>query len=357
MAPALLLKPSCLIFILLTVASSMQPYILVAASVPCYFIFGDSLVDSGNNNGLSTSAKVNYPPYGIDFPAGPTGRFTNGKTVADIITELLGLKDYIQPFATATASEIINGVNYASGSSGIRDEAGRNLGAHVGFNQQLKNHQITISSLTKTLKDSTPAHLNQCLYTVGMGSNDYINDYFLPGSATSTRYTPDQFAGVLIDQYSKQIRTLHDAGARKIALFGLGAISCTPNSIVLFGKNGTCSESITGAVQLFNVRLKSLVDQLNKELTDSKVIYINSTGTLGRDPTKLGFKVFKSSCCQVNNVGLCSPSSTACPNRNEFIFWDGFHPTEALNKLTAARAFHAPDPSDAYPFGISQLVH
>ena len=97
MAPALLLKPSCLIFILLTVASSMQPYILVAASVPCYFIFGDSLVDSGNNNGLSTSAKVNYPPYGIDFPAGPTGRFTNGKTVADIISMLCL---FLLPFCT-----------------------------------------------------------------------------------------------------------------------------------------------------------------------------------------------------------------------------------------------------------------
>ncbi|KAB5513772.1 hypothetical protein DKX38_027678 [Salix brachista] len=352
----LLRKPPCLIFVLLAVASSMQPCIHVAASVPCYFIFGDSMVDSGNNNRLSTSAKVNYPPYGIDFPAGPTGRFTNGKTLADIITELLGLKDYIQPFATATESEMMNGVNYASGSSGIRDEAGSNLGTHVGFNQQLNNHQVTISSLTKTLNDSTSAHLNQCLYTVGIGSNDYINDYFLPCSATSTQYTPDEFAGVLIDHYSKQIRTLHDAGARKIALFGLGAIGCTPNSIVLFGKNGKCAENITGAVRLFNGRLKSLVDQLNKELTDSKVIYINSMGTLGGNPTKLGFKVFNSSCCQVNNVGLCNPSSTACPNRNEFIFWDSFHPTEAMNKITAERAFHAADPSDAYPFGISQLV-
>jgi hypothetical protein len=45
----------------------------------------------------------------------------------------LGLKDYIQPFATATASEIINGVNYASGSSGIRDEAGRNLVINIFF--------------------------------------------------------------------------------------------------------------------------------------------------------------------------------------------------------------------------------
>lgn len=54
--------------------------------VPCFFIFGDSLADNGNNNLLPTLAKVNYPPYGIDFhPALPTGRFSNGRTTVDII--------------------------------------------------------------------------------------------------------------------------------------------------------------------------------------------------------------------------------------------------------------------------------
>lgn len=53
--------------------------------VPCYFIFGDSLVDNGNNNDRSTVAKANYPPYGIDYPGGQTGRFSNGRNLADFI--------------------------------------------------------------------------------------------------------------------------------------------------------------------------------------------------------------------------------------------------------------------------------
>ena len=52
---------------------------------PALYVFGDSLFDSGNNNWLPTLAKANYPPYGLSFPKGPTGRFTNGKTVADFI--------------------------------------------------------------------------------------------------------------------------------------------------------------------------------------------------------------------------------------------------------------------------------
>ena len=51
------------------------------------FIFGDSLSDVGNNEYLPRSlAKANLPWYGIDFGNGlPNGRFTNGRTVADII--------------------------------------------------------------------------------------------------------------------------------------------------------------------------------------------------------------------------------------------------------------------------------
>lgn len=51
--------------------------------VSAMFVFGDSLIDNGNNNYLDSIAKSNYYPYGIDFFEGPTGRFCNGKTVID----------------------------------------------------------------------------------------------------------------------------------------------------------------------------------------------------------------------------------------------------------------------------------
>lgn len=53
-----------------------------------FFIFGDSLVDVGNNDYLVTLSKANAPPYGVDFAFSggkPTGRFTNGRTIADVI--------------------------------------------------------------------------------------------------------------------------------------------------------------------------------------------------------------------------------------------------------------------------------
>ena len=56
-----------------------------APLAPALYVFGDSLLDSVNNNLLPTLARANYRPYGVDFAQGVTGRFTNGRTVADFI--------------------------------------------------------------------------------------------------------------------------------------------------------------------------------------------------------------------------------------------------------------------------------
>lgn len=52
-----------------------------------FFVFGDSLVDNGNNNYLATTARADSYPYGIDFPTHrPTGRFSNGLNIPDYIS-------------------------------------------------------------------------------------------------------------------------------------------------------------------------------------------------------------------------------------------------------------------------------
>eukprot|EP00258_Populus_trichocarpa_P031483 XP_024447502.1 GDSL esterase/lipase At1g29670-like [Populus trichocarpa] len=206
------IKVWCFLLFLLKLVSNLQNCAHAAPQVPCFFIFGDSLADSGNNNNLVTAAKANYRPYGIDFPNGTTGRFTNGRTTVDIIGELLGFNQFIPPFATARGRDILVGVNYASGASGIRDESGRQLGDRISLNEQLQNHAATLSRLTQLLgtKQAAENYLNKCLYYVSLGSNDYLNNYFMPSNYTTSRlYTPDQYAKVLIDQYSQQIKLLY----------------------------------------------------------------------------------------------------------------------------------------------------
>jgi hypothetical protein len=55
-------------------------------TVPALIAFGDSIMDTGNNNNIKTIVKCNFPPYGQDFEGGiPTGRFCNGKNPSDLI--------------------------------------------------------------------------------------------------------------------------------------------------------------------------------------------------------------------------------------------------------------------------------
>jgi hypothetical protein len=54
--------------------------------IPAVFVFGDSIMDTGNNNNMTTPSRCNYPPYGKDFKGGiPTGRFSNGKVPSDFV--------------------------------------------------------------------------------------------------------------------------------------------------------------------------------------------------------------------------------------------------------------------------------
>ncbi|XP_058196044.1 GDSL esterase/lipase At1g29670-like [Rhododendron vialii] len=334
--------------------------------VPCYFIFGDSLVDNGNNNNIASLAKANYMPYGIDFPGGPTGRFCNGKTTVDVIAEQLGFNGYIPPYATARGRGILGGVNYASAAAGIRDETGQQLGGRVSFTGQVNNYKTTVSQIVNILggEDAAANYLSKCIYSVGLGSNDYLNNYFMPGTySTSRQYTPDQYADVLIQQYAQQIRQLYNFGARKLVLTGVGQIGCSPNELAQNSPDGrTCVQRINSANQLFNNRLKSLVDNLNNNFSDAKFIYINAYGIfqdLITKPSSFGFKVTNAGCCGVgrnNGQITCLPLQTPCQNRKEYIFWDAFHPTEAANIILARRSYSAQSPSDAYPMDIRRLA-
>lgn len=67
-------------------------------------------------------------------------------------------------------------------------------------------------------------------------------------------------------------------GARKIVLFGLAPIGCTPAEISIYRKQEErCVKSINGAVEVFNNKLRLLVDKLNHDKHDAKFTFINVT--------------------------------------------------------------------------------
>ena len=93
----------------------------IHAKVPSIIVFGDSSVDSGNNNHISTIVKSNFEPYGRDFDGGkPTGRFSNGRIATDFISEAFGLKPTVPAYLDPTYNiiDFTTGVSFASAGTG-----------------------------------------------------------------------------------------------------------------------------------------------------------------------------------------------------------------------------------------------
>lgn len=87
----------------------------------------------------------------------------------------------------------------------------------------MQNYQAAVQSVVNILgdEDSAANYLSKCIFYVGMGSNDYLNNYFMPAFySTSRQYNPQQYADVLAQQYSQQLRvSLINASLFSFSLF------------------------------------------------------------------------------------------------------------------------------------------
>ncbi|XP_074570589.1 GDSL esterase/lipase At1g71691-like [Curcuma longa] len=330
--------------------------------VPAMFVFGDSLIDSGNNNHLASFAKANYYPYGIDFAGGPSGRFSNGYTIVDEIADLLGLP-LVPPNSQTSGDAARHGVNYASAAAGILEITGRNFVGRIPFDQQIKNFESTLDQITDSLGGADAAYdaMARCIFFVGMGSNDYLNNYLMPDYSTRNQYDGEQFADLLARQYTRQLTSIYNLGARKFVINGVGSIGCIP-SILAESPSSRCSPDVDKLVMLFNSKVKAMVDTLNVDLPHAKFIYVDIYHMILdilTDPKQYGFSVIDRGCCGIGrNSGqiTCLPFQTPCANRDQYVFWDAFHPTAAVNIILAKKAFRG-GADVVFPMNIHQLAN
>ncbi|XP_074307810.1 GDSL esterase/lipase 7-like [Silene latifolia] len=329
---------------------------------PALYVFGDSLFDSGNNNWLPTLAKANYPPYGHNFPQGPTGRFTNGMTVVDFVAEALGLP-YPPPYAALLRRNSLTGYNYASGSCGILPETGQSIGLCLNLDVQVKLFQKTVQThLASNLKkpDQVAQHLAKSIFFFSVGNNDYINNYFntFPLSRRHN-YNPQQFAELLVDALSLKLQKLYSLGVRKFVVFELGPIGCIPSIVRRVKPNGKCDENKNQIVSIFNDKLGLMMKNLTSTRQDSYFI-VGHAHSLGYDavinPGNYDLSDSNNPCCISwgNGTFSCIPGEKPCEAPNKHYFWDGYHLTQATCSVIASRCINGSDV--CLPLNIQQLV-
>ncbi|KAJ6291625.1 hypothetical protein OIU76_023664 [Salix suchowensis] len=253
---------------------------------------------------------------GIDFNGGPTGRFCNGYTMVDEIAEQLGLP-LIPAYSGASGDQVLNGVNYASAAAGILDITGRNFVGRIPFDQQIRNFQNTLDQITNNLgADDVARQVGRSIFFVGMGSNDYLNNYLMPNYPTRNQYNGRQYADLLTQEYSRQLTTLYNLGARKFVIAGLGEMGCIP-SILAQSPAGHCSDSVNQLVQPFNENVKAMLSNFNaNQLPGAKFIFIDVARMFREILTNspaYGFSVINRGCCGIGrNRGqiTCLPFQT-----------------------------------------------
>uniref|UniRef100_A0A0E0LCN4 GDSL esterase/lipase n=1 Tax=Oryza punctata TaxID=4537 RepID=A0A0E0LCN4_ORYPU len=354
-----------------------------AAAVRAMFVFGSSLVDNGNNNHLNGSGvRADYAPYGVDFPLGATGRFSNGRNVIDALGELLRLPaaGLLPPFAdpSTRGRAALHGVNFASGGSGILDLTGKNTGEVLSLKQQITNFEaVTLPDLRAHLQGATTTghkmkgqdFVDQCylpksLFVIGTGGNDYLLNYFKPGSGP-TRALLSEFTSSLLIKLSNHLQRLYDLGARKFVLFSIQPLGCTPVVRTFLNITGdTCIEQMNHAALLFNSGLRSIVKNRNSgvrsHMPGASFVYVNSYKIISdmiHHPAKYGIRKTSRACCEVSRGGvLCQKGGPICSDRTKYAFFDGLHPTDVVNARLARKAYGSNSPDEVYPINVKKLA-
>ncbi|KAL6900622.1 hypothetical protein ACP4OV_005298 [Aristida adscensionis] len=354
---------------LLVAAAASVAVVPCAAAPRAFFVFGDSLVDSGNNNYLATTARADSPPYGVDYPTHrATGRFSNGLNVPDIISEHLGAEPVLPYLSPRLAgARLLAGANFASAGVGILNDTGAQFLNIIRIQKQLRYFEQYQNRL-RLLTGAAAARrlVRGALVLITLGGNDFVNNYYLvPFSARSREFSLPDYVRFLVSEYAKILRRLHALGARRVLVTGSGPLGCAPAELAMRGsRGGACDPELERAAALYNPRLVEMLRGLNAELAgggEAVFVAVNAY-RMHMDfisaPAAYGFVTSKVACCgqgPYNGLGLCTAASSVCPDRSVYAFWDNFHPTERANRIIVAQ-FMDGSPEYMHPLNLSTIL-
>ena len=263
-----------------------------ASAFSALYAFGDSLTDTGNVFALTAGANPGSPYF--------NGRFSNGPVWIETLASNLGLS--INP-------SLLGGTNYAFG------------GAVTG---------PTLTSATPTLTQQlglyNTAHASladpNALYVVWGGGND-----------VRALGNPIGAMGNAVTNVEAIISTLAGEGAKNFLVANLPDVGLTPDAIA----GGPAVQAIvSGLSTSFNNQLGTdlpgLASGLGVNISELDV-YSFLNGVIA-NPGAYGLTNVNSRCY----TGPTTGGGTVCATPNQYLFWDGIHPTAVAHAALGAYA-------------------
>ncbi|KAL7611496.1 hypothetical protein Lser_V15G05015 [Lactuca serriola] len=311
--------------------------LLENVSIPAVITFGDSYLDQGNNNYINTIVKANFHPYGKDFVDGkPTGRFTDGKSLADFFVNALGVKEYLPAYLDPLIQDqdLKTGVSFASGGSGY-DPITPTITSVIPLSSQLEMFKQYIGKLNKIVgEDATENILTKSVYLISASTNDFFISYSTV-PVRRVQYDVPTYNKMLVQLAVNFVKEIHKLGARKIAVLSGPPVGCLPVQRTLSGGVlRKCVDNDNNAVQLFNDMLKQQLKFLESNLLQSRVAFVdfyNPLMSIIENPHQYGLEVTDKGCCGTGAIEvlfLCNKLSLTCHDDSKFLFWDSIHLSE-----------------------------
>ncbi|GJM97317.1 hypothetical protein PR202_ga14236 [Eleusine coracana subsp. coracana] len=285
--------------------------------VTAVIVFGDSIVDPGNNNDLATLIKANHPP---------------GLGVKQLLPAYLG--------AELSPEDLRTGVSFASGATGF-DPLTPVVVSVISLEQQLRYFDEYRGKLVSVAgEEETARIIDGALFVVCAGTDDVANTYFTT-PFRSVEYDIPSYVDLLVSGAEDFLRKVSSRGARKIGFVGMPPVGCVPSQRTLGGGlTRQCEEKRNQAAQLYNARIQDMIHRLNNGDSGTLVVYLDIYRILDdlmERGEKYGFAETTRGCCGTGTIevtGLCDARFVSvCDDVSQHVFFDSYHPTERAYRI------------------------
>jgi phospholipase/lecithinase/hemolysin len=315
-----ILKSSALIGVL--ALALLAPGLGQAMTFDSIVVFGGSVSDSGNFFALTGIA--NQPPYDqLDMFLVPTGPYSigghhssNGPT-------------WIEQFANGAMNRYVQ-------------PAFRSANPHAA-NYAVAGARSTDVPLTIDMPEQVDAFFNDfgraappdALYVIDFGGND-VRDALTVALLGGNPDPIIEAAGFSI--LSNVMRLYNNAGARKFLILNVADIGQIPSIRILdnlYQAGGTIMQGATDLSEGFNDLVNVLLTFLPPDVEIAKLDVFGTVHELVANPLAHGL---------VNVTEACITPKVppfSCKNPDQFLFWDGIHPTKAVQAIFAQEAADA----------------
>ncbi len=284
-------------------------------------VFGDSLSDNGNTYARTFGFAPGGQPYW-------QGRFSNGPVWTEHLASALGAK---------TSNFAYGGGQAAPGQTDYGLVAIPNTGYDAGSDQG-SQYDLFYGTLT--------------------GSEDFSDDLFLIGGGAVNYFSQGETTTAPAGDLVQLIVDLYELGARSFMVSNLPDLGKTPEG--LDETEGPSAAELTAYSMAFNTELLAQLGTLqgDEAFNDISIYHLDLFGFMNdviANPASYGFTDVTSAAIDVAGA----PASASDPFWDDYLFFDGEHPTAQAHLQLGQSAFElvsVPEPGAAPLFAFAAAL-